>query len=173
MADLKISQLTALTAIDVNSADVLPIVDTSETTTKKVSAADVAEYVSTTTAITNLVSPKLDATTAASTYATITNVDLKADLSSPTFTGTVSGITKTMVGLGNVDNTADTAKPVSTAQQTALNLKSDLASPTFTGTPAAPTASAGTSTTQVATTAFVMNSSDNDQFVLAAAIFTS
>ena len=100
-------------------------------------------------------------------------MDLKADLSSPTFTGTVSGITKTMVGLGNVDNTADAAKPVSTAQQTALNLKSDLASPTFTGTPAAPTASAGTSTTQVATTAFVMNSSDNDQFVLAAAIFTS
>jgi hypothetical protein len=48
-----------------------------------------------------------------------------------------------------------------------------LSSPTFTGTPAAPTAAVGTSTTQVATTAFVMNSSDNDQFVLSAAIFTS
>lgn len=32
---------------------------------------------------------------------------------------------KTALGLGNVDNTADTAKPVSTAQQTALNLKAD------------------------------------------------
>lgn len=42
--------------------------------------------------------------------------------------------TKTQVGLGNVDNTADLAKPVSTAQQTALNLKANLASPTFTGT---------------------------------------
>lgn len=31
-----------------------------------------------------------------------------------------------------------------------------LASPTFTGTPTAPTATAGTSTTQIATTAFVM-----------------
>ena len=31
-----------------------------------------------------------------------------------------------------------------------------LASPTFTGTPAAPTAAAGTNTTQLATTAFVM-----------------
>ena len=31
--------------------------------------------------------------------------------------------TKAQVGLGNVDNTADTAKPVSTAQQTALNGK--------------------------------------------------
>jgi hypothetical protein len=32
---------------------------------------------------------------------------------------------KTALGLGSVDNTADTAKPVSTAQQTALNLKQD------------------------------------------------
>ena len=32
---------------------------------------------------------------------------------------------KAQVGLGSVDNTADTAKPVSTAQQTALNLKVD------------------------------------------------
>jgi hypothetical protein len=39
-----------------------------------------------------------------------------------------------MVGLGNVDNTSDANKPVSTAQQTALDLKANLASPTFTGT---------------------------------------
>jgi len=37
----------------------------------------------------------------------------------------------------------------------ALALKAPLASPTFTGTPAAPTAGAGTNTTQLATTAFV------------------
>ena len=49
-----------------------------------------------------------------------TALGLKAPLASPTFTGTVSGITKTMVGLGSVDNTADTAKPVSTAQATAI-----------------------------------------------------
>ena len=57
-----------------------------------------------------------------------------ARLASPTFTGTVSGITKSMVGLGNVDNTSDADKPVSTATQTALDLKANLASPTFTGT---------------------------------------
>lgn len=84
-----------------------------------------------------------------------TALDSKAPLASPTFTGTVSGVTKAHVGLGNVDNTSDTGKPVSTAQQTALNLKANLASPTFTGTPAAPTATAGTSSTQIATTAFV------------------
>lgn len=39
--------------------------------------------------------------------------------------------------------------------QSALDLKAPLVSPTFTGTPAGPTATAGTSTTQLATTAFV------------------
>jgi len=58
---------------------------------------------------------------------------LKANLASPTFTGTVSGITKSMVGLGSVDNTADTAKPVSTATQTALDAKLALAGGTLTG----------------------------------------
>ena len=108
MADLKISQLTALTAIDVAGSDVLPIVDTSTTTTKKVSAADVAEYVSTSSAITNLVSPK-----------------------------------------------------------------ADLASPTFTGIPAAPTAAVSTNTTQIATTAYVMAAKEDDQFILASAVFNS
>jgi hypothetical protein len=72
-----------------------------------------------------------------------TSLGLKADLASPTFTGTVSGITKSMVGLGSVDNTADADKPVSSATTTALalkatvasvDLKAPLASPTFTGT---------------------------------------
>ncbi len=47
---------------------------------------------------------------------------------------TIVPTTKATLGLGNVDNTADSAKPVSTAQQTALNLKANLASPAFTGT---------------------------------------
>lgn len=42
-------------------------------------------------------------------------LDLKAPLTSPTFIGTVSGITKSMVGLPNVDNTSDINKPISTA----------------------------------------------------------
>jgi hypothetical protein len=78
----------------------------------------------------------------ASSLATL--VGTKAPIASPTFTGTVSGITKAMVGLGSVDNTADSAKPVSTATQTALDSKlasataaatyAPIASPTFTGT---------------------------------------
>jgi hypothetical protein len=56
-------------------------------------------------------------------------LNAKAPLASPTFTGTVSGITKAMVGLGNVDNTTDLLKPISTATQTALNLKYDASNP--------------------------------------------
>ena len=49
-------------------------------------------------------------------------------------TGTVSGVTKAMVGLGSVDNTSDASKPVSAAQQAALDLKASLSGCTFTGT---------------------------------------
>jgi hypothetical protein len=62
------------------------------------------------------------------------SIALKAPLADPTFTGTVSGITKTMVGLGSVDNTTDLGKPISNATQTALDLKAPLANATFTGT---------------------------------------
>ena len=67
----------------------------------------------------------------------------------------VTDLTKSSVGLGNVDNTSDANKPVSTATQTALDLKANLASPALTGTPTAPTAASNTNTTQVATTAYV------------------
>jgi hypothetical protein len=82
-----------------------------------------------------------------------TALGTKAPIDSPTFTGTVNGITKSMVGLSNVDNTTDANKPISSATQTALDaklasatasttyetisnvaLKAPLASPTFTGT---------------------------------------
>jgi hypothetical protein len=43
-----------------------------------------------------------------------------------------------------------------TETDAALVLKANLASPALTGTPTAPTAAAGTSTTQIATTAFVV-----------------
>ena len=67
---------------------------------------------------------KLDSATADTTY---------APLADPTFTGTVAGVTKAHVGLGNADNTSDADKPVSTATQTALDAKASLAGATFTG----------------------------------------
>lgn len=70
-------------------------------------------------------------------------------------TGVVT-LVKADVGLGNVDNTSDADKPISTATAAALAEKAPLASPTFTGTPKATTAAADTDTTQIATTAFVI-----------------
>ena len=46
----------------------------------------------------------------------------------------VAALTKSSVGLANVDNTSDANKPVSAATQTALDLKAPKATPTFTGT---------------------------------------
>jgi uncharacterized protein (TIGR02145 family) len=89
---------------------------------------------------------KLSTASAASTYAPI---------ASPTFTGTVSGITKSMVGLGNVDNTSDLTKPISSLTQAALDGKASLSSPGFSGTPTAPTPTVGNNSIQIATTAFV------------------
>jgi hypothetical protein len=58
------------------------------------------------------------------------------------------------VGLGNVDNTSDANKPISTAEQAALNLKAPLANPVFTGTSffqqPTPTAKTATGTLTVA-----------------------
>jgi len=55
-----------------------------------------------------------------------TAVNLKAPIASPTFTGTVAGITKAMVGLTNVDNTSDANKPVSSLTQSALDAKTSI-----------------------------------------------
>jgi hypothetical protein len=80
----------------------------------------------------------------------------KVGAASPTITGTAD-----LVNL-DVSGTAVFAAG-SIAQAAVANLTTDLtakaavASPTFTGTPAAPTAAAGTDTTQVATTAFVQD----------------
>jgi hypothetical protein len=64
-----------------------------------------------------------DLSSLATKSSTDSAIALKAPLASPSFTGTVSGISKAMVGLGSVDNTTDVDKPVSTATQAALNLK--------------------------------------------------
>jgi hypothetical protein len=102
-------------------------------------------------------------------------------LTSPVI-NTPTGITKSDVGLANVDNTTDANKPISTATQTALDaklasataattyetitnvaLKAPLASPALTGVPTAPTAAADTNTTQIATTAFAKAEADAAQ----------
>lgn len=70
-------------------------------------------------------------------------------------------LTKANIGLGNVDNTSDASKPISTATASALALKAPLASPAFTGEPTAPTPAASSNGKQIATTAFVVTAISN------------
>ena len=49
----------------------------------------------------------------------------KAPIDNPTFTGIVSGINKSMVGLSNVNNTSDADKQISDQTQIALSNKQD------------------------------------------------
>lgn len=62
----------------------------------------------------------------------VTDLGLKAPIASPAFTGTPTGITKTHIGLSNVDDTSDINKPISTTQQTALNGKEPIVSTSWT-----------------------------------------
>lgn len=57
-------------------------------------------------------------------YYTTARAALKANLASPTFTGTVSGVTKAMVGLGNVDNTSNATERAAAAALTNKDLTS-------------------------------------------------
>jgi hypothetical protein len=113
------------------------------TTIGNVTASEIGTLANVSSNIQTQLNAKLASSVAETTYlrqdSTVisglqTDIDLKAPLDSPTFTGTVSGITKGMVGLPNVDNTSDVNKPVSTATQVLINQKAALNSPTFTGT---------------------------------------
>jgi hypothetical protein len=104
-------------------------------------------------------SGRLDTLEADATTQTAVDAKLNASAVS-TFGGTLiddadAAAARTTLGLGNVDNTTDAGKPISTATQSALDAKAPLASPSLTGTPVAPTAAADTNTTQIATTAYV------------------
>ena len=87
-----------------------------------------------------------------------------APLASPTFTGTVvlpsttsiGGVSATeLVYLDGVTSNVQTQLDAKLGTATAASTYAPLASPSLTGVPTAPTAAAATSTTQIATTAFV------------------
>lgn len=63
-------------------------------------------------------------------YADLTNKPTIPTVPVTSVSGKTGAVTlvKSDVGLSNVDNTSDNAKPVSTSQQTALNLKADVSS---------------------------------------------
>ncbi len=100
----------------------------------------------------------------------------KANLASPTFTGTPTLPTGTIATTQTAGNNT-TAIATTAFVTNADNLKANLASPTFTGTPTLPTGTiattqtAGNNTTAIATTAFV-TTADNLKANLASPTFT-
>ena len=75
------------------------------------------------------------------------NIDITYNDAANTITVDVEALTKADVGLGNVDNTADAAKPISTATQTALDAKLATATAATTYAPIRRTLNAQTGTT--------------------------
>ena len=88
-----------------------------------------------------------------SNYTKATNFATKDSLPTGNALKIVSG-TEIDTEFSNIETAVNT-KADTTAMTAADALKANTASPTFTGVPSAPTATAGTNTTQVATTAFV------------------
>ena len=141
MADKKITELTELTTAD--SADVILVVDVSDTT---------------------------DATTGTTKHIKIANIRptlfLSPDIDGGTIDGATIGGTTPAAGafttLKQTTGAADGAIPISDADgdliltaSTGIGAPVRAVSPAMTGTPTAPTATSGTNTTQLATTAFV------------------
>ena len=139
-ADNKLVDNTSMTsalALKANSADVYTKGDVdSKLSAKLDSATATSTYATITTVnakadaddvytkdeVDTELGKKLDSTTASSTYAT------QSSLTSHTSnTENPHSVTKAQVGLGNVDNTSDANKPISTATQAALNLKANSA----------------------------------------------
>jgi hypothetical protein len=78
---------------------------------------------------------------------------------------TNSTTARTNLALGNVDNTSDANKPVSTAQQTALNLKANLSGATFSGAISATNLSGTNTGDQTITLTGDVTGSGNGSFV--------
>lgn len=97
-------------------------------------ATDLSDHRSATTNVHGISDTSLLATKAYADQSESDAIDAAAVASENYTDAAVAALTKSSVGLGNVDNTSDANKPVSTATQTALDLKAPKAAPTFTGT---------------------------------------
>lgn len=123
--------------------------------------------ISTSTTITTVAIDKYDHTQSEDTVLldavqTLTNKTINAS------NNTISNLALSMFASGVVltalsNSPSDAAFLTEKAVATLLAAKAPLASPALTGTPTAPTATAGTNTTQIATTEFVKTAVDNAQ----------
>ena len=111
MSNKRITDLTELTTPTTD--DVFPIVDIATNTTQKVQVGNLPIQ----TAVTTALATKQDTLVSATNIKTIEGQSLLGS-------GNID-LAKGDLGLGNVDNTSDANKPVSTATQTALDAKTN------------------------------------------------
>ena len=131
IADTEVTRLLAITGTNTGDQDLSGKVDV--VVGKGLSAND----------FTDVLKSKLDAITETFTTALKTSYDSAVTWITTNGAGLIAhltrtdnphSVTKTQVGLSNVDNTSDAGKPVSTAQQTALDLKQATLTNPITGT---------------------------------------
>ena len=105
---------------------------------------------------------KQDSLVSGTNIKTINNASLlgSGNISTGTVTSVGAGTGLSISGDADENPTVNIASGYKLPTTTEWNAKAPLASPALTGTPTAPTASAGTNTTQIATTAFVKTAID-------------
>lgn len=124
---------SAVNTHTLDTTDVHGIADTTLLATKTYADGGVTTHNSATTNVHGIADTSVLATAttvAAAKSEAITAAGTAADTKIST---AVAALTSSSVGLGNVDNTSDANKPVSTATQTALDAKLGLAGGTLTG----------------------------------------
>jgi hypothetical protein len=124
LLDTEITRLSTLTNSDTNKAyvDAQDATNTNAIATEK-NRALAAEGGLSGNVVINTAKVGITTIQADAIISNTNNLDLKANSASPTFTGTVTGIRSTMVGLGNVDNTSDATKNTATATLTNKTLE--------------------------------------------------
>ncbi len=124
---------TKIAAHNLDTTSVHGIADTSLLATSSDVSGAVSDHNLETTSVHGIADTSALATTTTVNTAKQDAIDLAAVASENYTDAAVAALTKSSVGLGNVDNTSDANKPVSTATQTALDAKASLSGATFTG----------------------------------------
>jgi hypothetical protein len=124
---------SAVSTHEADTTNVHGIADTTLLATKTYADGKVTTHNSATTSVHGIADTSVLATTTTVANAKSEAITAAGSAADTKVSTAVAALTKSSVGLGNVDNTSDANKPVSTATQTALNAKLALAGGTMTG----------------------------------------
>jgi hypothetical protein len=122
-----------LTSHATDTTNIHGIADTAALATKDYADAAVSTHTLDTTSVHGIADTALLATKEYADTAEADAITAAGTAADSKVAAAVAALTKSSVGLANVDNTSDANKPVSSATQTALDAKAPIAAPSFTG----------------------------------------